>query len=144
VKSRSVSVTRVVHAAPAEIFALLADPRRHHEIDGSSTVLDVLDAPPRLYLGATFSMSMRIGARYKVRNTVCDFEESRTIAWHHFARFIWRYDLEDLGGATRVTESFDYDRPWAFIIIALGWPERNRAAMHRTLERLEAVVTTSG
>jgi hypothetical protein len=108
------------------------------------TVLDVIDAPPRLYLGATFSMRMKINVPYRVRNTVCDFEESTTIAWHHFAHFIWRYDLVRLDSATRVTESFNYDQPWAFIIIALGWPQRNRAAMHRTLERLEAAVTTSG
>jgi hypothetical protein len=55
---------------------------------------------------------------------------------------VWRYDLEEVPGGTKVTESFDYDRPWAFAIILLGFPEKNRVSMERTLERLEAIVTS--
>jgi hypothetical protein len=57
--------------------------------------------------------------------------------------FTWRYQLEEVEGGTMVTESFDYDKPWAFVIIALGFPEKNRAAMEGTLERLESVFTSS-
>ena len=63
--------------------------------------------------------------------------------WRHaMQRFIWRYDLEEVEGGTLVTESFNYDRPWAFVIIAMGFPERNRAAMEATLQRLEVIVTS--
>ena len=86
-------------------------------------------------------MHMKMGFDYVTRNRVVEFEENRTIAWHHFSLFVWRYDLEEVDGATMVTESFDYDRPWAFAIIALGFPERNRRGMEQTLERLEAAVT---
>lgn len=41
-----------------------------------------------------------------------------------------------------VTETFNYDRPWAFVLIAMGFPERNRAALKTTLQRLEAIVTS--
>jgi uncharacterized protein YndB with AHSA1/START domain len=138
---RSVSVTRIINAPPAAIFELLADPRRHGDFDGSGTVQRVRHAPQRLYLGATFSMDMKIGVGYFVRNTVVAFEESRCIAWRHFAKFVWRYDLEAVPGGTSVTESFDYDRPWAFVIIGLGWPEKNRRAMAETLERIDQLVT---
>jgi uncharacterized protein YndB with AHSA1/START domain len=141
-KVRSQSATRVINASPATIFDLLADPRRHADFDGSTTVVEVKQAPARLYLGATFSMDMKIRIGYRVKNVVVEFEEGRTIAWHHFAQFVWRYDLEEVPGGTKVTESFNYDKPWAFVIIALGWPERNERAMQATLERIDQLVTS--
>jgi uncharacterized protein YndB with AHSA1/START domain len=139
--SRSISVSRLIHAPPSRIFDLLADPRQHVRLDGSGSVSSVKRSPERLALGASFSMHMKMGFDYVTRNRVVEFEENRTIAWHHFSLFVWRYDLEEVDGATMVTESFDYDRPWAFAIIALGFPERNRRGMEQTLERLEAAVT---
>jgi hypothetical protein len=143
-KIRSVSVSRFINAPASAIFDLLADPRRHSELDGSTTVMKVKQAPIRLSQGATFSMDMKIHAPYFVKNTVSEFEENKVIAWHHFAQFVWRYELEEVPGGTRVTESFNYDRPWAFAIIWLGFPEKNRAAMVATLERINEIVTTAG
>jgi uncharacterized protein YndB with AHSA1/START domain len=140
--SRSISVSRTINAAPSLIFDLLADPRQHVLLDGSGSVTSVKSAPPRLSLGSTFSMHMKMGLGYVTRNRVVVFEENRSIAWHHFALFVWRYDLEAIEGATVVTESFNYDKPWAFAIIALGFPERNRRATEGSLERLEAAVTS--
>lgn len=140
--SRSVSVSRLIHAPASRIFDLLADPRQHVLLDGSGSVTSVKDAPTRLALGSTFSMHMKRGAGYVTRNRVVEFEENRRIAWHHFAMFIWRYELNEVDGGTMVTESFNYDRPWAFVIIALGFPEKNRVAMEATLQRLEVAVTS--
>jgi uncharacterized protein YndB with AHSA1/START domain len=141
-KVRSVSVSRIINASPAVIFDLLADPSQHPRLDGSNSVMSVRRAPERLSLGATFSMDMKVGLPYFTRNKVVVFDEFKSIAWHHFAQFVWRYDLEEVPGGTLVTESFNYDKPWAFTIIALGAPERNRKSMERTLERLEALVTS--
>jgi uncharacterized protein YndB with AHSA1/START domain len=139
--SRSISVSRLIPATPSRIFDLLADPRQHVRLDGSGSVTSVKHAPERLTLGSTFSMHMKMGLGYVTRNRVVQFQENRSIAWHHFALFVWRYDLEALDGGTLVTESFNYDRPWALVIIALGFPQRNRAAMEATLQRLETIVT---
>ncbi len=87
-------------------------------------------------------MHMKMGIGYVTHNRVVEFEENRRIAWHHFAQFVWCYDLEEVDAGTVVTETFNYDRPWAFVIIALGFPERNRVAMEATLRRLEAIVTS--
>lgn len=141
-KSRSVSATRFIPVAPSVIFELLADPRQHPRLDGSGTVVQVKQAPERLSLGATFSMDMKNKVGYRTTNRVVVFEENRAIAWHHVAQFVWRYDLVEVPGGTQVTESFTYDKPWAFVIIALGWPEQNRLAMESTLERLERLVTS--
>ena len=141
-KSRAVSASRLIPAPASRIFEVLADPRQHVLLDGSGSVTGVGRAPERLCLGARFSMSMRIGAKYTTSNKVVAFDEGRCIAWHHFARFVWRYDLVEVEGGTRVTESFDYDRPWAWTIMVLGFPERNRHSMELTLERLERAVTS--
>jgi uncharacterized protein YndB with AHSA1/START domain len=140
---RSVSVERTIAAPAPDIFNFLADPRQHARFDGSDSVRGVKDGPERLYLGARFTMNMKIGLPYLTRNVVVDFVENRSIAWHHFARFVWRYDLEVVPGGTRVTESFTYDQPWAPPVIWLGSPERNRRAMAASLERLERFVTSS-
>jgi len=140
--SRSISVSRVIHAPASRIFDLLANPRQHVRLDGSGSVSSVKDAPERLALGSTFSMQMKMGLGYVTRNRVVEFEENRRIAWHHFAQFVWRYELEEVEGGTKVTEPFDYDKPGAFAIIAMGFPERNRTAMEGTLERLESIVTS--
>ena len=83
-----------------------------------------------------------MGLGYVTRNRVVEFEENRRIAWHHFALFIWRYDLKEVDDGTVVTESFNYDRPWAFVIIAMGFVEKNRKAIEATLQRLEAAVSS--
>ena len=140
--SRSISVSKFIAAPAARIFDLLADPRQHVVLDGSGSVTSVQRAPRRLSLGATFSMHMKMGLGYVTRNRVVEFEENRRIAWHHFALFIWRYELKEGEGGTVVTESFIYERPWAFAIIALGFPEKNRRAIEATLERLEVAVTS--
>jgi hypothetical protein len=140
-KVRSVSVTRVIDATPQVIFDLLADPRRHGELDGSGSVRAVRNAPERLSLGATFAMSMKIGVDYHVTNTVVVFNEPIAIAWHHFNQCVWRYDLAAVPGGTRVTESFNYDVPWALLVIAMRWPARNRRAMHGTLDAIERVLS---
>ena len=110
---RYVSVSRFIPAPPSVIFDILANPYEHHRLDGSGTVqLPRGDAPHRLYLGARFSMNMRMGASYVTANRVVAFEENRVIAWCHWARFVWRYELSPQGEGTLVTESFDFRRPW--------------------------------
>jgi hypothetical protein len=140
--SRVVSAERVIDATPEAIFAILADPSRHAEIDGSGSVQGEKRSAGRLSLGSTFSMDMRWGIGYATRNRVVEFDEGKRIAWHHAARFIWRYELTAVEGGTKVVESFDYSVPWGITMVPLGVPERNRKAMERTLERLAAAVTS--
>jgi len=139
--TRSVSRSAVVAASPEEVFELLADPRRHAEIDGGGTVKGVLAGPlrgpDRLSLGATFGMRMRLVAPYPIRNTVVEFEEGRRIAWRHLGRHVWRYELEPVAGGTRVTETFDWSHALSPKSLELsGFPARNTHAIEATLDRL--------
>ena len=134
------TATRVVPAAAADIFDLLATPARHAEIDGSGTVREPRGSrtPERLSLGATFGMSMRWGLPYSILNEVVEFDEPRLIAWRHFAGHVWRYRLEPLGPeSTKVTEEWD-PRPsrHSRATRLLGWPRRNARAIEQTLDNL--------
>jgi uncharacterized protein YndB with AHSA1/START domain len=135
--SRSVSRSVVVPAPAEEVFALLADPRRHAEIDGSGTVRGPLRAPERLGPGATFGMRMRLGLPYVMTSTVVEFQEGRRIAWRHLGHHVWRYELEPLEGGARVTETFDWGPARApRVLELLGYPARNARSIEATLERL--------
>lgn len=141
---RTVSVSRVIPAPPEKIFEILSSPAGHAAIDGSGTVLAARDGQPeRLVLGSTFGMNMKMGLRYRMQNTVVEYEENRRIAWQHFGKHRWRYDLEPVDGGTRVTETFDWStaRSPKFIEL-MGYPKKHVPNMERTLERLAAVVAT--
>lgn len=147
----SVSVTRTVPAPAERIFAVLTDPSRHHEIDGSGTVTAARGGSRTVGLGDSFGMNMRWGLRYATRNEVVALEPDRVIAWRTLAPFplrllftgrTWRYDLRPVEGGTEVTETWDVSTE-----APLGRPAvrrlagHSRRSMERTLERLEGVVT---
>jgi uncharacterized protein YndB with AHSA1/START domain len=139
---RQVSVELVIDAPAADIFAIVSDASRHPDIDGSGTVRQARGGPQRLQLGSTFSMDMKLGAPYRMKNTVVEFEQDRRIAWCHFGKHRWRYELEPQGdGRTLVRETFD----WSTAIVTkfvelIGAPARNEPGMVKTLERLAALV----
>lgn len=140
---KTVSATRIIPAPPEAIFEVLADPAQHAAIDGSGSVQGVRGETERLRMGSRFGMRMRIGVPYFISNTVVEFEEGRRIAWRHFGRHIWRYELEPVTGGTKVTETFDWGpAPGGAAYPLAGIPERNRKAMVATLERLEDHVTS--
>lgn len=143
---RVVSVTRVIKATPEAIFDLLTDPARHGEIDGSGMVQNVRGESKRLELGSKFGMDMKMGILpYRITNTVVEFEDNRLIAWEHFGKHRWRYQLEPVadadGGGTKVTESFDWSTSTSPKLIELmGYPKKHPANMEATLERLASVL----
>lgn len=136
-----VSVTADLDAPPSAVFAVLADPRRHAEIDGSGTVKGSVTGPDRLVLGSRFSTRMRLGLPYVMRNTVVEYEPDRVIAWHHLSKVRWRYLLEPLDGGTRtrVTEQWDPSgSPIARFYDLVGAQKLARTACEQTLPRLAA------
>ncbi len=142
------TVERVIPAPPEKIFELLADPSRHHDIDGSGTVRDAKDHPERLALGAKFGMKMKMGIPYSMVSTVIEFENNRCIAWQTRPPIggsiaggrIWRYELEPVEGGTRVRETWDISEEK---IKAVVRPARKKTHtnMEKTLERIEGIVT---
>lgn len=143
------TVERVIPASPDRIFALISDPRRHPEIDGSGTVRNAKNLPDKLQLGATFGMSMKLGVPYSMVSTVIEYEPDRRLAWQTrppgkipgklAGGRIWRYELEPVEGGTRVRESWDISEE---VVKAVVRPARKktREAMSATLERIEKIL----
>jgi uncharacterized protein YndB with AHSA1/START domain len=140
-KEQSVSASRLIQVPPEVIFAILVNPARHVEIDGSGTVRGSKEASPEpLKMGSKFGMKMKLVLPYDMRSTVVEFEENRLIAWAHFGKHRWRYELEEVDGGTMVTETFDWSTALSPKFLELmGYPKKSRPAIQKTLERLEAV-----
>ena len=105
-KVKSASI--IINAPASKIFDVIANPQMHSIIDGSNSVRSVIKGPTRLALGSKFGMNMEIGIKYRITNTVVEFEENKLIAWRHLGRWIWRYELKEISSTqTVVIESFD-------------------------------------
>ncbi len=141
-----VSVTKLIPADRQWVFDVLADPAQHPVIDGSGSVKAVRPGgPSRLSLGAAFSMDMHLAADYRIRNTVVEFDEPSLIGWRHFNGHIWRYRLAEAPGGTEVTEEWDARGvPDRLGLVLLRFPQRNRAGMIATLDRLAELAAKRG
>ncbi|KGA17884.1 hypothetical protein GM50_10350 [freshwater metagenome] len=138
-----VKSARIVINAPAEkIFAILSNPHRHKEIDGTKTIQENISGPDKLVLGSKFGMKMRLGINYRIQNTVVEYEVNSLIGWRHLGRWIWRYELVNIGPQmTQVTETFDASRApliskaWLSLRKAYPWTQK---AVAKTLVQLKS------
>jgi len=107
---RQVSRSVEVAAPAAELFAMAADPRRHHELDGSGTVRDNIKGPAELAVGSKFSTNMKMyGLPYRITSTVTALKPNELVEWRHPMGHRWRWEFQPLSPTlTRVTETFDY------------------------------------
>jgi uncharacterized protein YndB with AHSA1/START domain len=147
---RPVSVSRVIAAPPEAVFAIVADPSRHPEIDGSGMLRASMDGPAPLQLGSTFTMRMRqFGMPYSMVNTVTELEPDRRIAWRPAAMVAghktaggvtWRYEITPTDGGCTVVETYDITTGTGSRALALlRFPEKMARAMAATLDRLADV-----
>jgi len=157
---RPVSVSRRIAAPAHTVFAVLADPARHVEVDGA----DMLRGPKangRISgVGDTFVMRMHNDEMgdYEMTNHVVEFEPERRIAWEPVLTAATRpEDLEELGEraghrwgfvlepdgphATVVTETFDCSVAPEWLRTVLKNGTRWLPVMTATLERLDHLVT---
>jgi hypothetical protein len=131
-----------IATSPSKIFAILSDPRRHKEIDGSSTITANISGPAKLELGSKFGMKMHLGVNYRITNKVVEYRENELIAWRHLGRWVWRYELKVVGpNLTLVTETFDasnspgLSKAWLSFRKAYPWVQLSVA---KTLVRLKS------
>ncbi len=145
-----VSVSRHINAPAHELFEVLRDPRRHHEIDGSSMVRDS-DAPPIDAIGEAFVMRMHNDefGDYEMRNEVVEFVRDRAIAWAPKRHDVdddedwdhrWGWRLTPVRDGTEVTAFFDCTRVPDEGRRILRDGERWRPDLERSLEQLDALV----
>ena len=126
-ESDRMQVTRTVQASPDQLFALLATPARHTEIDGAGMLRGVEGAGEQVGgVGEVFLMNMDqegLGT-YQMRNTITAYEPGRKIGWapelypldalkdkigdiepkgHSYT---WEFEPD--GGGTKVTQTYDW------------------------------------
>jgi uncharacterized protein YndB with AHSA1/START domain len=139
---RKVTRQVLVHAPAAELFALVANPHRHAELDGSGTVRNVpVTGPDRLSTGASFTVGMKqFGLPYKITSKVTEFEDGHIVEWQHPMGHRWRWEFtETEPGTTQVTETFDYSGARSPKMLELfGYPAKNGNGIAKTLQALAA------
>ena len=111
-----VTASTTIGAAPEAVFAVLADPSVHADIDGTGWVRGSLEGDRITAVGQVFRMAMyhpnHPDKDYKIANLVEVFDEPRAIAWKpgtessetgelSFGGWTWRYDLEPTGRSQR-------------------------------------------
>ncbi len=117
-------VNTTIDAPAAAVFAVLADPSTHQEIDGTGWVREPLDDGRELTeAGQIFRIAMyhdnHPDKHYEMANQVTVLEPDRVIGWApgglaedgniELGGWTWRYDLEPLGDEqTRVTLTYDW------------------------------------
>src|SRR5262252_3079054 len=155
-----VTVSRRIEAPARDIFRVLADPRRHLEIDGSGMLRGAVSEEMISGVGDIFAMRMYYSAHgnYEMNNHIVEFEQDRRIGWEPEAGrgypdtvpdstaarwgHRWSFELTPDGpDATIVTEIYDCSRA----------PANERAGMDNgrvwiesmagTLERLDRACT---
>jgi hypothetical protein len=154
-----ISATRRIAAPAAAIFAIVSDPAGQVAIDGSHMLVAAPEATRLQAVGDTFTMDMDREAlgdlplgKYQVLNTVTKIEPDRLLEWNVGSAergpigHVYGYVLEPVDdGATDVTSYCD----WSGISDAIReriarWPIVPKMALISTLEKLDALATTSG
>ena len=155
-----VKVSRRIGAPAATIFRVLADPRRHTELDGSGMLRGTVTMTPISGVGDVFVMKMYFSelGHYEMNNHVVEYEPDRRIGWepeagrgHPAAAAAaserrwgqrWSYELVPDGpSATIVTEIYDCSLVPAATRRNMDDGEVWAGDMARTLERLDAACT---
>lgn len=117
---KSITVQRDIPASAVDIFAVLANPDRHVELDGSGFVLGVDHADRITGTGQSFRMNMagdHMGGDYQTDNVVSGFESGKLIAWKTApagsepAGWEWVWELDAEGpNTTSVTLTYDWEK----------------------------------
>lgn len=133
---RIVSAERVITAPAAEIFELIADPSQQPRWDGNDNLSEAEPGQRVRAVGDVFVMT-NVGDRVR-ENHIVEFAEGRLIAWlpapvgEEPPGHLWRWELEEVPGGTRVRHTYDWTR--------LGDPSRIERARANTVAALQASV----
>jgi uncharacterized protein YndB with AHSA1/START domain len=127
VEIKKISATKVIDAPAEAVFAVLADPNRHTELDGGGMVKGPEGkAGPLGGIGQVFSMNMHQDALgdYRMINTVTAFVPDSRIGWGpamdpdcdaaknfegvDVSGHTYTWDLHESDGRTEVTETYEW------------------------------------
>lgn len=153
-------VTATIPASPEAVFAVVSDPARHTEIDGSGMLRGVPagDAPPTK-VGDAFLMEMTqegLG-EYQMRNEIVAYEAGKTFAWKPLPNRVSQEIIDLLGdmdptgytfafelaptadGQTAVTHIYDWNGVKDDRVLPL-FPRISAEQMSETISRVAKLV----
>jgi hypothetical protein len=147
----------VIDAPLDVVFGVLADPRKHAQIDGTGWVCESVDSQPLTAAGQLFRMAMyhpkHPDDSYRMTNRVQVFDPPRTMSWEpghdpgdgslRFGGWVWRYDLAtvDPGGTTMVTLTYDWTAVPDSIRAYLHFPPFRPGHLENSLAHLAELAT---
>ena len=156
-EAERVTASTTIEASPEAVFAVLADPSAHADIDGTGWVRESLDGDRITAVGQVFRMAMyhpnHPDKDYKIANRVEVFDEPRAIAWQpgtespetgelSFGGWIWRYDLGATDPSrTTVTLTYDWSAVQPQVREHLQFPPFEQAHLDNSLQHLSDLVT---
>lgn len=126
--SDRIEVSRTVDASPEQVFAVLADPKRHAEFDSVNMLRGAGVKNDRVSkVGDEFVIEMHndILGNYEIVNEVVSFEENRRIGWAprlypstdayrdklgnmNPGGHTYTWELEPASSGTKVTQIYDW------------------------------------
>jgi uncharacterized protein YndB with AHSA1/START domain len=155
-ETEHVTASTTIEATPEAVFAVLADPSAHADIDGTGWVRESLDGDRITATGQVFRMAMyhpnHPDKDYKIANSVAVFDEPRAIAWKpgtespetgefSVGGWIWRYDLEATGPArTTVTLTYDWSAVPPHVREYVQFPPFGQDHLDNSLQHLSDLV----
>ena len=151
-----VTASTTIEASAEEVFAVLADPSAHADIDGTGWVRGSLGGDRITGAGQVFRVAMyhpnHPDGDYKMANLVVVFDEPRAIAWKpgtespeteelSFGGWTWRYDLEATGPSrTTVTLTYDWSAVGPEVREYLHFPPFESDHLANSLQHLADLV----
>ena len=139
-------VRATVEVPAADLFAVLADPLRHLEMDGSGMLRAGADNSPITGVGQVFTMEMHYPSlgNYRTENHVVDFQDGRGIAWMTAregqppAGVRWSWELQPkTAGSTTVIHTYDWSQVIDPAVLArVSFPRVPADALEASVRRL--------
>jgi hypothetical protein len=155
-ENERVKASKTIDADPEAVFAVLADPSTHADIDGTGWVRESLDGDRITAAGQVFRMAMyhpnHPDKDYKIANLVEVFDEPRAIAWKpgtespetgelSFGGWTWRYDIDPAGPSrTTVTLTYDWSAVGPEVRQWLQFPPFEKDHLDNSLQHLSEIV----
>ena len=155
----SVTASTTIDATPEEVFAVLADPATHADVDGTGWVRAAGDVERLTAAGQVFRMAMyhpdHPDGDYETANLIEVFDEPRAISWKtgtesetgelSFGGWFWRYDLEPAGPSrTTVTLTYDWSQVGPEVHEYLTFPPFPAEHLDNSLRHLSELVGGGG
>lgn len=154
-RAERVEVSRLIRAAPAQIFSVLTDPSGHVAIDSSGMLMSA-EGDPVTAIDDTFVVHMDREAlgdfpmgRYDVTIRIVTYDQDREIAWTIEGQMnighVYGYRLEpgDAPGTTVATSYYDWSSISDEWRAAGIFPVISEAALRASLGILARTVQTS-